>query len=69
MITKTYQEYLDRLKEIAINGEVYITTSELADMFIVTRDYAKQILYLLRANEKIQIIKPKGRIVGVRIIG
>lgn len=52
---------------MADGGEVRVTVPELADKFIVSRDYAKQILYILRAGGKLTILKEKGRIVGVRL--
>jgi MarR-like DNA-binding transcriptional regulator SgrR of sgrS sRNA len=67
MLSKYNQEYLDRLKQMADGGEVRVTVPELADKFIVSRDYAKQILYILRASGKLTILKEKGRIVGVRL--
>ena len=55
------------MKRMSADGEVRITVPELADRFIVSRDYAKQILYILRASGKLTILKEKGRIVGVRL--
>lgn len=67
MISKYHQYYLDKLTELAEGGEVRITVAEMASRLFISKDYAKQVLYMLRAHGKLSILKEKGRIVGVRL--
>ena len=60
--------YLDKLAEMAIGDEVHITIPQMAEMLCISKDYAKQVLYMLRAHRKLDIVKEKGRIVGVRLV-
>ena len=67
MISKYHQMYLDKLSELADGNEVHITIPQMAGMLYISKDYAKQVLYMLRAHGKLNIIKEKGRITGVRL--